>query len=180
VRYLLFAVLASVPLALAGWIGWRGHAGSTQQSASAASTAPSPADPDAALLALFEGEPASAKLKEKVALYDAQTLFDYVDGAAPTFIQRGFRKLGAAEMSAGGGELTCDVYDMAAPANAEAIFTAERSSSAKSAPGWPEAITGSKSFVFRRGRYYVKLTAFDAKAEAALPELARALRGRMP
>jgi hypothetical protein len=35
------------------------------------------------------------------------------------------------------------------------------------------------SFVFSNGRYYVKLTAFDKKAEAALPELAKALRERM-
>jgi len=44
---------------------------------------------------------------------------------------------------------------------------------------FPDAIAGSMSFVFRSGRYYVKLTAFDAKAEAALPGLAKALKGKM-
>ena len=176
-RYTVFAVLVAVPLALIGWIAWRGNAGPAPHPLPDAGA---PATSDAALLALFEGEPAGAQLSEKVVLYDSQTLFDYIDGAAPTFIERGFRKLGAAEMKARGGELTCDVYDMAAPENAASIFAAERSSSAKSPPDWPQAIVGSKSFVFHRGRYYVKLTAFDAQAEAALPELARALRDRMP
>jgi hypothetical protein len=35
------------------------------------------------------------------------------------------------------------------------------------------------SFVFHHGRYYAKLTAFDAKAEAALPVVARSLKERM-
>ena len=45
--------------------------------------------------------------------------------------------------------------------------------------GWPEAISGTMSFVFHAGRYYVKLTAFDAKAEAALPALARSLKEKV-
>jgi hypothetical protein len=113
-------------------------------------------------------------------LYDEKGLFDYIDGAAPMYIQRHFRKLGAAEMvSADGGELTCDIYDMTAPENATAIFDAEKSASAKPVAGWPEAVTGKMSFVFRSGRYYAKLTAFDAKADAALPALAAALRTKM-
>ena len=138
-------------------------------------------DEDGALLALFEGDLGGARVKEKVALYDQKGLFDYVDGAAPVFIERGYRKLAAGELkSAAGSDLTCDVYDMASAANAAAIFDKERSASFKPVEGWPEAIAGSLSFVFHAGRFYVKLTAFDAKAEATLPTLARALRGRMP
>jgi len=176
VRYTVFAVLVAVPLALIGWIAWRGNAGPAPHPLPDAGA---PAASDAALLALFEGEPAGAQLSEKVVLYDSQTLFDYIDGAAPTFIERGFRKLGAAEMKARGGELTCDVYDMAAPDNAQSIFEKERSPTAKAVDGWPEAIIGPKSLVFRHGRYYAKLTAFDAKAEALLPEVAKGLRARM-
>jgi len=120
------------------------------------------------------------RIKDKVALYDAKGLFDYIDGAAPLFIDRGFRRLGAAEMATpDGGELTCDVYDMGSPDNARAIFTKERSPSAKSVPGWDGAVAGPKSFVFHYGKYYVKLTAFDDKAESRLPELAKALKERM-
>jgi hypothetical protein len=35
------------------------------------------------------------------------------------------------------------------------------------------------SFVFHNTRYYAKLTAFDAKAEAALPAVAHSLKERM-
>ena len=43
----------------------------------------------------------------------------------------------------------------------------------------PEAIVGPMSFVFHHARYYAKLTAFDAKAEAALPVVARSLKEKM-
>jgi len=41
-------------------------------------------------------------------------------------------------------------------------------------------VAGPMSLVFRRGRFYVKLTAFDPGGEAALPELGRALAAGMP
>lgn len=78
-----------------------------------------------------------------------------------------------------GGELTCDIYDMNGPANASAIFGEEKSSAFKPVPKWPEAASGPLSFIFHQGCYYVKLTAFDKKAESALPAIANALRERM-
>jgi hypothetical protein len=46
-------------------------------------------------------------------------------------------------------------------------------------PGFGAAVSGPMSLVFQQGRFYVKLTAFDGRGEAALPEVARALAGRM-
>jgi len=51
------------------------------------------AEADKTLLALFQGDLGGAKVKDKVALYDEKGLFDYIDGAAPIFIQRHYRKL---------------------------------------------------------------------------------------
>ncbi len=182
-RTLVFAALAAVPVALVGWVVWQGmHPPPPEklvQSLGGHPTAKGPAaqaDPDAALLALFDGSPGGVKVKEKVALYDSKGLFDYIDGAAPIFIERGYRRLGAAEMAFEGSDLTCDVYDMVTPENATAIFNKEKPPTAKQVEGWPAAISGPMSFVFHAGRYYVKLTAFDAKAESALPALAKALR----
>jgi len=145
--------------------------------------APGPAaatDDDAVLRALFAPPLAGATAAEGVELYDEKGLFDYIDGAAPIFLERGFRKLGAAEMASGdGGDLTCDIYDMRTSENAESIFEKERSDAAQPVADWPEAIAGKGSFVFHQGRYYVKLTAFDPAAEAVLPALAAALRDRM-
>jgi hypothetical protein len=179
VRIILFAVLAMIPPTLIGTLVWQGHKAPPAERAPAAAR-PSGQEADATLRALFEAPPTGVKIKEKVALYDEKGLFDYIDGAAPIFIDRHFRKLAAAELAtAEGSDLVCDVYDMATPENAQAIFDKEKSTTAKFVDGWPEAIAGPMSFVFHHTRYYAKLTAFDAKAEAALPVVARSLKEKM-
>ena len=182
-RNLIFAALAAVPLALVAAVVWQGvHPPPAEKMPPRAAAVPvaRPQDDDQALKALFEGSLGGCKVKERVALYDQKGLFDYIDGAAPVFIERGYRRLAAAEMaSPEGSDLVCDIYDMASPENATAMFQKERSANAKEVPGWPAAITGPMSFVFHAGRYYVKLTAFDAKAEAGLPALAQALKGKI-
>ena len=177
-RILLFLVLALIPPAFIGWMVWEGHR--APASAAVPAGRPSGGEADKTLLALFQGDLGGAKVKDKATLYDEKGLFDYIDGAAPIFIQRHYRKLAAAEMAtAEGSDMVCDVYDMAEPANAQSIFDVEKSATAKPVADFPDAISGPMSFVFRSGRYYVKLTAFDAKAEAALPGLAKALKGKM-
>ena len=182
-RWVVVVLLVAVPVALVTWVvanGRRPLPPEVAPGAAAAASQPGGRDEDGALKALLATPLAGATVKGAVTLYDAKGLFDYIDGAAPIYIERKFRRLAAAEMGTpDGGELTCDVYDMAAPENAQSIFDKERSPAAKVVDGWPEAITGPKSLVFRNGRYYVKLTAFDAKAEALLPEVAKGLRTRM-
>ena len=178
-RTIIFAILAVIPPSLIGALVWEGHKAPPVEHAPASSR-PSGQQADASLLALFEPAPTGAKVKEKVALYDEKGLFDYIDGAAPIFIDRHFRKLAAAELATPeGSDLVCDVYDMTTVENAQAIFDKEKSVTAKFVDGWPEAIAGPMSFVFHHTRYYAKLTAFDAKAEAALPLVARSLKEKM-
>jgi hypothetical protein len=180
VRSAILVVLALIPPAFIGYQVWHGHR-APAPSAPLAKKAPiAEAEADEKLLALFQGDLGGAKVKDKISLYDEKGLFDYIDGAAPIFIQRHYRKLAASEMvSADGSDLVCDVYDMAEPANALSIFNAEKSPTAKPVSDMPDAICGPMSLVFHAGRYYAKLTAFDAKAEAALPGLAKALKGKM-
>ena len=178
-RILVFVVLALVPPTLIGALVWEGRKAPPVERAPAAARAPGQ-EADAALRALFEPAPAGAKIKEKVTLNDEKGLFDYIDGAAPIFIERHYRKLAAAELATPeGSDLVCDVYDMANAENAQSIFDKEKSAQAKPVEDWPEAITGPMSLVFHHARYYAKLTAFDAKAEAMLPAVARALKERM-
>jgi len=199
-RYAIFSVLVVLPVALAGWIFWKGGTDTRNSRAEAAASVPvapkgetrtagpeqnepptaPPKDEDAVLKALFARPLVGTTVDGSVELYDEKGLFDYINGAAPIFIERSFRKLGAAEMkTADGGELTCDIYDMRTPENATSIFEKERSDVAKPVADWPEAITGRGSFVFHHTRYYVKLTAFDPASEAVLPQLAAALRDRI-
>lgn len=175
-RILLFVFLALIPPTLFGALIWKGRRQPPMEKMHAPAT---PVPAGAALRALFASDLGPAKIKEKVTYYDEKGLFEYIDGAAPIFIERHFRELGAAELDIQGSDIVCDVYDMATATNAQSIFAAEKSATAAPLEGWPEAISGSMSFVFHHNQYYVKLTAFDAKAEAALPVVARALREKM-
>lgn len=176
-RSLFLAILIVIPVALIGWIFWEGHVPPPPEPTPAAQKIPG----DAELLALFKEPLAGAKVKGEVALYDGPGLFNYIDGAAPIFIERHFRKLAAAEMgTAEGSDFTCDIYDMSSSADGESIFAKERSATAKPAPGFAQGVAGPMSLVFLKGRYYVKLTAFDAKAEAALPAIGQAIAGKVP
>ena len=178
-RLIVFVILALIPPTLIGSLVWHGRKAPSPEHAQAPARTGAQ-EADATLRSLFEAQFQGAKVKEKVTLYDDKGLFDYIDGAAPIFIERHFRKLGAAELSTPeGSDLVCDVYDMATPENALDIFNKEKSTTAKVVEGWPEAISGPMSFVFHHARYYTKLTAFDAKAEAALPLVARALKEKM-
>ena len=178
-RILLLVVLSLIPPTLIGSLVWNGRRVLPAEHAPAQARS-SGQEADATLKSLFETPLPGAKVKEKVALYDEKGLFDYIDGAAPIFIERHFRRLAATEMATPeGSDLVCDVYDMGTSENAQSIFNAEKSANAKVVEGWPEAIAGSMSFVFHNGRFYTKMTAFDAKAEAALPLVARALKEKM-
>lgn len=171
------ALLVAVPVALIAWVAWSGRGPPRQPLRSGGAPA---GQLEVSLPGLFEGLEPEARLRGPVALYDEKTLYDYIDGAAPLYLARHFRRLAAAELLlANGGEATADVYDMGAPENAASIFAAERAAGGREAAGFDAAVAGPMSFVFRRGRYYVKLTGFDPRAEAALPAIAQVLARRM-
>ena len=195
-KQIIFAILVAAPSMLVGWVVGRGQTASPSDAVAvecgaggsgkpSGKTAPkvtesSEEHDDAILRGVFSKPIANAKVKGRVELYDDKGLFDYINGAAPLYIERHFRKLAAAELVLdSGGELTSDVYDMSESKNAESILAKERSPDAEELPSWPGAIVGSRSFVFQYERYYIKLTAFDAEAEAMLPTIAREIRSRL-
>ncbi len=181
-RHVLFALLVAVPAALVTWMVSRGVYGQpgSRCSAEERAAADAAADPDAALAALLATPIGEFSINGEVELFDRQGLFDYINGAAPLYIDRNFRKLAAAELTIGDSELTCDIYDMGEAANAASIFEAEATPHAEPADWGDAGRTSRMALVFREGRYYVKLTAFDDNAEKALPELAELLLERMP
>ena len=185
-RQVLFAVLVAALASLVTWVIARGTMECPTSAvrcppAGATASSTTTADPDAALEALLLGSLGGAKATGDVELYPGDKLFEYINGAAPVYIERKFRNLAAAQMQVGeGGELTVDVYDMSTPDGASSIYAKEDSSSAKPIDLGAQARTAPMALVFRKGRYYVKLTAFDETAEAALADVARALAGRIP
>ncbi|MFH1809477.1 MAG: DUF6599 family protein [Pseudomonadota bacterium] len=202
-RAALVVLLVAFPLGLVLWIAQRAwtapavdpalslglHAGvhdAAGREPGAGTPEPGPAAAEArdevadALRALLASPLAGFAVDGELQLYDDKGLFDYIDGAAPTFIERGFKKLAAVELkSSDGGEATCDVYDMGAPPSAAAIYGKEKPATANWATVGDEGHRGSRSLVFRRTRYYVKLTAFDDAAEGLLGDLATLLVRRM-
>ena len=138
-------------------------------------------DDELRMRAFFRPGLSTVKAGAEVELYDATGLFEYINGAAPAYIDLGFQGLAAAELeTAAGGELSCDIYDMGTTDNAQAIYQKERPENAEAIDLGDQAHAGRLSLVLRKGRYYIKLTAFDPGAEAAMPDLARELAGRMP
>lgn len=179
-RYLVFTLLLAAPITLVGWVAWRGRVPPAAEAAPAPAAATAARSADATLRALFDVPLSGAVVTGAVALYDATTLSDRIDGAAPQYLERHFRHLAAAEMvTPQGADLTCEVYDMGAAANAGSIADAERSAYGHDVPGFSGARAGPLSLAFRGGRFYVKLTALDARAETMLPAIGRALRDRL-
>jgi hypothetical protein len=179
VRKLIFVILSLLPPVVIGGLIWHGRQPPPVEHAPAVAKSPAQAA-EAKLRTLLEPAPTGTKITEKVTFYDEKTLFDYNDGAAPIFLDRHFLRLGTAEYSTPeGSAMPCAIFDMVAPENAQSIFDKEKSSQAKPVDGWPEAISGPLYLGFHHGRYYAKLTAFDAKGDALLPAVARALKERM-
>jgi hypothetical protein len=179
VRVLLFVLLVVAPGALLGWMRFAAHAHPRPDTVTAPGAAA--ADPDAVLTRSLAAGLPGVTLKAPVALFDRETLFDHINGGAPAYLDRNFRRLAAVELTtADGVDLNVDVYDMTTPRDAQAIHQAERQPSAREVPGWPGCLAASMSLTFVAGRYYVKLVSFDARGEAHLPEVGRAVAGRLP
>ncbi len=152
------AVLA-VGLALAG-------------TAPAAQTGAPPSSP-AALLPAVSGWSQS----EAPRTFAPENLFEYIDGAAESYIGYDFRELATVPYQKEKSEatLTVEVYDMGTPLHAFGIFSSERY------PENPPVEVGMAGYMegealnFASGRYYVKLLAYgtgDATASTLL-EFAR-------
>ena len=67
-------------------------------------------------------------LSEAPRSYFPETLFEYINGAAESYLSYDFRELVVADLQKKGTEatLTAEIYDMADPVNAFGIFGAER------------------------------------------------------
>jgi hypothetical protein len=179
----VFVALALVPVAVAAWVLGMGRLAPDRGAAAfvPAATAPTPrvaADPLAAFLGRL---PLSAKTKAPPAYYSRDSLFDYLDGGAPAYLDKGFARLGSVEvLLPDGADFTLDVYDMGAPTNAASLAFSERTPTMKAPADWPEASAAPGVFYFPSSQWYVKLTSLDEKSDAALEPFARALRGHLP
>jgi len=107
---------------------------------------------------------------DKTQTYDAANLYEYIDGGAEQYISAGVVGVSTSDYKYQGSvEVTADVYTMKTAEGAKTIFDADPPTS------------DSKSVVFRKGPYLVRLTAFEAAPGEgdALMALAHGVEGKL-
>ena len=106
--------------------------------------------------------------------YFPDNLFEYIDGAAESYLGYDFSELLVADLEKSGTKatLTIEIYDMGAPLNAFGIFAAERYPESRTAALGDLGYIEGEALNFLAGRYYVKLLAFGLgeATEAALTD----------
>ena len=89
-------------------------------------------------------------------------LFEYIDGAAESYLSYDFRELLVVDLEKKGTDasLTLEIYDMGGPVNAFGIFGSERFPDNPTVPVGQLAYCEGEALNFLAGRFYVKMLAF--------------------
>ena len=108
-------------------------------------------------------------------------LYQYIDGGADVYLDYGLVALLHQEYKASGTEITLDIYDMGAPANAFGIYAAESAPDYHFLPIGAEGYGTNEILNFFQDEFYVKLSAFSDKEKTGpvLERFARAVSGRI-
>jgi hypothetical protein len=118
-----------------------------------------------------------------VLTYDADTLWEYINGAAELFVEFGVETCRTTDLTAGDVTVTVDLYDMGTPLGAFGVYEQERPQESMAIPG---AVAGVVSPPYQalllKGSTYVKVNTFEgelteASGLALLEALASALDG---
>lgn len=116
-------------------------------------------------------------IKGNTGTYDAEKLYQYINGAADSYIAYGFQKLLVADYTKGGDvTVTAEVYRHESSRMAFGIYSQERSPDEDFIEIGTEGYAGDTMLAFFKGRYYVKLLTFGVNAGGKeVRALARAL-----
>ncbi len=119
-----------------------------------------------------------------VAIYDADNLWEYINGAAELFIEYDVQTCMTADLTAGDLVVTVELYDMGTPLNAFGVFNREHPSMGISIPGAAEAaISPPYQALLFKGSTYAKVNAIEGEltmpaGRQLLEALARVLPGQ--
>ncbi len=121
---------------------------------------------------------------EEVRSYYPETLFEYIDGAAESYLGYDFQGLAVGQYQKdGGGEasLTVEIYDMGLARNAFGIYATERYPDSRFLDIGVQGYIEDGLLNFLAGRYYVKLMAYPGgpEAESALLAAARSITDKI-
>ncbi|RMF95602.1 MAG: hypothetical protein D6734_05250 [Candidatus Schekmanbacteria bacterium] len=111
------------------------------------------------------------------AVYDDTDLFEYIDGGAPFYIERGFEELISNEYKKGDDSFIVDIYKMESVESAAKLFKDIKKKNSKKTDFGEDGQLGSNQAEFYRSKYFVRITAFktDEKTIALVKEFAKAV-----
>jgi hypothetical protein len=114
--------------------------------------------------------------------YGPDNLWEFIDGAAETYVAYGFQNALSAGFAYGGAEVGLEIYEMADTLHAFGIFAQERPPSFQSLAVGDDGYVNANVIVFRKGACYAKLTApgADRPGVAAMTALAGAVAAKVP
>ncbi|MDR1727122.1 MAG: hypothetical protein LBT74_04225 [Acidobacteriota bacterium] len=129
---------------------------------------------DAALKALLpeSGDVAGWARGEEVRFFDADGLYEFINGAAENFLIYGFEKVVTADYSNPDqpSEVTVEIYQMKDPRNTFGVYASERNPESNFKPIGAEGYVGGTALNFWAGKYYARLTTFQ-ESEALQQEM---------
>ena len=129
-----------------------------------------------------DGEAPGWIMERQPRVFQAENLWEYIDGDAEKYVQAGFDSVrNAAYRHQGKVEASVDVYAMKTPAAATAIFDAESSQGSQPVSVGDGGKLYGASIVFRKGPYLVRIIAYQdgPEVQKALTDLALPLAKRL-
>jgi predicted small lipoprotein YifL len=179
----MFIRLTSALLVASVAAGACGREGPPQKPAAAAN-APAAGDlktvPETGLGAFL---PSSGWTRSKPSQpYSADNLWEFIDGAADTYVSYGVQQALGAGFRQAGADVDVEIYDMGDALHAFGIYAQELPPSPQFVDAGAEGYTHGNVLRFWKGAYYVKLTSSAAAqpGPAGLTALAKGIAGKMP
>ena len=118
-------------------------------------------------------------------MYDAEKLYEYINGAADAYLAYGFQEVSTADYGLKERpelQVVIDVYRMEDAIHAFGIYSSERASTYTFIDLGTEGYVGEANVTFWKDAYYVKLVTFEAseEARAGMLALAGAIAANIP
>ena len=160
----------------------RGEQPAAKPAPTASASAASPAETGPAAYLPRANSPAGWTVSKAPQDYNADTLWEFIDGAAETYVGFGFEAAVSAGYKYAGSEVGVEIYRMSDSLHAFGIYAQERPPAAQAVPAGAEGYAISNVLNFRKGGCYVKLTAPapDKPGPAAMMVLARSIGDKIP
>lgn len=105
----------------------------------------------------------------EVLTYDADNLWEYINGAAELFVEFGVQTCRTADLASGDVAVTVDLYDMGTPLNAFGVYEREGPDESIPLPGATSAaVSPPYQALLLKGSTYVKVNTFEGELTEAM------------